>query len=706
VAIDFASMLLQPTKASPWDLSPSGAGTARENLKLARERFDWERKRAEENDRLERERLKAEEAKARLAAEATKEAKLREDRLKAYGDFTKATGEGNVEGAQAMVPLLHSLGMDIELEGEEGGLPRYRVGMDAAAAQAEEDQRAAQTSPYGGEAPAGAAGSFEEMFAAPDTAETAEQSLQRLGAMGLGGETGSLLPPLGIRSSDEVDPETGASVADRVAATYGMPGEKTATRAPDTEDFTGGVPKNVIDMGANAAATLHRLDPALKGAVAAYPDEQTRAGAEQIRQGLRGSGLPLAKQLEAFEKGISGPASQRNTLIAADAQKEKFRETRDELTEKDEAGLQQVGRDDADKFAMDNKIYDTGKALRAGDTILDVIDKPGADDAMIASELMTFQNVKGTPSDTDLKLAFGIPFASTLDQALDTISKMVKGGMGPVQREAIKSYIATKSKELERGAFEYLDQAHARAAGPNYNERSKKAYLQTIKGSVPGYLYNRWLDTRKERDEGSAGDRGKKTAELSAPSENADLAEMSDFDLELEGAALENDLDPAKIRRIIGPESGGDPKAVSSAGASGVLQIMPDHLKRMGIEPEEFRKLSATEQLPYVMRFFKDNGITSESSADDYALAVGASDPKWRSAPDNTVIYPKGSAAWKQNPAWRPADGGDITKESMLRFYGLRGGGKGGDKGAATKLPEPKTPAEKRYLELLKKRGG
>lgn len=679
--IDFASMLLQPTKASPWDLSPSGA---RENLKLARERFEWDKKRAEESDRLERERLKADEAKARLAAEATKEAKLREDRLKAYGDFTKATGEGNVEGAQAMVPLLHSLGMDIELEGEEGGLPRYRVGMDAAAAQAEEDQRAAQTSPYG-------------------EAETAEQSLQRLGAMGLGGETGSLLPPLGIRSSDEVDPETGASVADRVAATYGMPGEKTATRAPDTEDFTGGVPKNVIDMGANAAATLHRLDPALKGAVAAYPDAETRAGAEQIRLGLRGSGLPLSKQLEAFEKGIAGPASQRNAQIGADAQAERFRETRDELTEKDEFAFETKGRDDADKFATDNKIYEIGKALDAGTTILDVIDEPGADDAMIASELMTFQNVKGTPSDTDLKLAFGIPFASTIDQALDTISKMIKGGMGPVQREAIKSYIGKKTKELEGTAIDYLDRAHARA-GKAYSERAKPAYLETIKGSVKGYLYNRWLDMKKERDEGSAGDRGKKTAELSAPSENADLAEMSDFDLELEGAALENDLDPAKIRRIIGPESGGDPKAVSSAGASGVLQIMPDHLKRMGIEPEEFRKLSATEQLPYVMRFFKDNGITSESSADDYALAVGASDPRWRTAPDNTVIYPKGSAAWKQNPAWRPADGGDITKESMLRFYGLRGK-EGGAKGAA-KLPEPKTPAEKRYLELLKKRGG
>jgi len=688
VAIDFASMLLQPTKTSPWDLSPSGAGTARENLKLARERFKWDKKRAEESDRLERERLKAEEAKARLAAEATKEAKLREDRLKAYGDFTKATGEGNVEGAQAMVPLLHSLGMDIELEGEEGGLPRYRVGMDAAEVQAEEDQRAAQTSPYG-------------------EGETAEQSLSRLGAMGLGGETGSLLPPLGIRSSDEVDPETGASVADRVAATYGMPGEKTATRAPDTEDFTGGVPKNVIDMGANAAATLHRLDPALKGAVAAYPDEQTRAAAEQIRQGLRGSGLPLAKQLEAFEKGISGPASQRNALIAADAQKEKFRETRDELTVVQGEQFKTTGFGRAETSFKTNNVGDSVQAIEAADMVEDLLDSGPRNHGKTVNYLMKMTGQKGSQTEGDALRTIGGGQIGSIDELFDWLHKQSGKGFSPELQASIRDFAKLARDRAESNAYGWLDNMGKQMGNPKTHERVRAGYEEFRDAALPPWLLRQYAEDRKEaRDEGSAGDRGKKTAELSAPSENADLAEMSDFDLELEGAALENDLDPAKIRRIIGPESGGDPKAVSSAGASGVLQIMPDHLKRMGIEPEEFRKLSATEQLPYVMRFFKDNGITSESSADDYALAVGASDPKWRSAPDNTVIYPKGSAAWKQNPAWRPADGGDITKESMLRFYGLRGGGKGGDKGAATKLPEPKTPAEKRYLELLKKRGG
>src|SRR6187402_1411464 len=129
MAVNFASMLLQPTKTSAWDLSPGGSSTARENLKLARERFDWEKKQAEENARLEREKQGAMMAKARLEAEATKAAKLQEDRLKAYTEFTKVNGEGNFEAARAMVPMMSALGMGVELEGEEGGLPRYRVDM-------------------------------------------------------------------------------------------------------------------------------------------------------------------------------------------------------------------------------------------------------------------------------------------------------------------------------------------------------------------------------------------------------------------------------------------------------------------------------------------------------------------------------------------------------------------------------------------------
>jgi soluble lytic murein transglycosylase len=45
--------------------------------------------------------------------------------------------------------------------------------------------------------------------------------------------------------------------------------------------------------------------------------------------------------------------------------------------------------------------------------------------------------------------------------------------------------------------------------------------------------------------------------------------------------AAANDLPPSLVARVIRAESGGDPRAVSSAGAKGLMQIMPIALKEV-----------------------------------------------------------------------------------------------------------------------------
>jgi hypothetical protein len=78
-------MLLEPTKATPWNLAPDGSSNAREQLKLARERFEYEKQRNKEQDELDRLKLKGDEArraalaeKQRLEREALAQAKLLE----------------------------------------------------------------------------------------------------------------------------------------------------------------------------------------------------------------------------------------------------------------------------------------------------------------------------------------------------------------------------------------------------------------------------------------------------------------------------------------------------------------------------------------------------------------------------------------------------------------------------------------------------
>jgi soluble lytic murein transglycosylase len=53
------------------------------------------------------------------------------------------------------------------------------------------------------------------------------------------------------------------------------------------------------------------------------------------------------------------------------------------------------------------------------------------------------------------------------------------------------------------------------------------------------------------------------------------LPDLSRFDATIEAAAGEFRIDPDLLRGLVAAESGGDPDAVSRAGARGLLQLMP-----------------------------------------------------------------------------------------------------------------------------------
>ena len=53
------------------------------------------------------------------------------------------------------------------------------------------------------------------------------------------------------------------------------------------------------------------------------------------------------------------------------------------------------------------------------------------------------------------------------------------------------------------------------------------------------------------------------------------LPDLSRFDVHIEASAKEFDVDPNLVRGLMAAESGGDPDAVSHAGAVGLLQLMP-----------------------------------------------------------------------------------------------------------------------------------
>ena len=107
--------------------------------------------------------------------------------------------------------------------------------------------------------------------------------------------------------------------------------------------------------------------------------------------------------------------------------------------------------------------------------------------------------------------------------------------------------------------------------------------------------------------------------------------------------------------------------------------------------------MSSTEQLPYVMKYLSDRGVTSDSPQSDYILAVAA--PAFIGRPAHSIVYRKGTKAWKQNPGWRPADGGDITVGSIQAFYAGGGGEPAKDAAPAAKA---RTKEDQAALDLMR----
>lgn len=119
-----------------------------------------------------------------------------------------------------------------------------------------------------------------------------------------------------------------------------------------------------------------------------------------------------------------------------------------------------------------------------------------------------------------------------------------------------------------------------------------------------------------------------------------------------------------EIFRVIQGESSFNPKARNKSGATGLFQFMPATAAELGFTTDDIYDMAPAEQAKVYEKYldrWKYNG--------QVPLAVMQGAPAYANKPLNTVVYKKGSAAWEQNPGWRPADGGDITLESMTNYY-------------------------------------
>jgi len=124
-------------------------------------------------------------------------------------------------------------------------------------------------------------------------------------------------------------------------------------------------------------------------------------------------------------------------------------------------------------------------------------------------------------------------------------------------------------------------------------------------------------------------------------------------------------LTEGEVFKIIDGESAFDPKAVSEAKATGLFQMMPDSLAELGFTSQELLDMEPTEQLGVYEQYLKRWDYDGS-----YGLGIVQAAPAYRKSAPETVVYKKGSAAWKQNRGWRSSNDGPITKRSIEAYYG------------------------------------
>lgn len=120
-----------------------------------------------------------------------------------------------------------------------------------------------------------------------------------------------------------------------------------------------------------------------------------------------------------------------------------------------------------------------------------------------------------------------------------------------------------------------------------------------------------------------------------------------------------------EIYSIMQGESGFDSRAVNgSTGATGLFQFMPATARELGYTTAQIQNMTPAEQLEVYDQYLDRWNYDGSNH-----LGIMQAAPAYASRSGGSIIYARGSAAWRQNPGWRPADGGDITVDSINNYY-------------------------------------
>lgn len=119
-----------------------------------------------------------------------------------------------------------------------------------------------------------------------------------------------------------------------------------------------------------------------------------------------------------------------------------------------------------------------------------------------------------------------------------------------------------------------------------------------------------------------------------------------------------------EIYSVIKGESAFNPRAQNPSGATGLFQFMPATAEELGVSTDQIMNMSPVEQVQLYDKYLDRWNYNS-----DNRLGIMQAAPAFADRSPEAVIYPVGSAAWKQNKGWRELGDGPITVRSINSYY-------------------------------------
>ncbi len=216
-----------------------------------------------------------------------------------------------------------------------------------------------------------------------------------------------------------------------------------------------------------------------------------------------------------------------------------------------------------------------------------------------------------------------------------TTGGRIKVQIDPVaQREALQAL-----KHIEPDTATNPDAAPAKPAVLSGLDWYWLGISPKLEDSSPGRL----AEAVSYLDKGPEG----KTVPTPRLQKMQDIAEK--YGVDILKATIGTDVSPALVLAVIGIESAGNRNAVSSAGASGLMQLMPDTAKRFGVEDATIAEQNikgGVAYLDWLMKKFNRDPVMvlAGYNAGEGAVIKNGGVPPYA---ETRAYVPKVLAAWK-----------------------------------------------------------